>query len=266
MADVEVLTVSQAPNSAEEFPDEWYKQSGTGHFWMEWRIEAFERQMAVLGIDGREGWRGLDIGGGHGIVRGQLESITNWIIDCCDLNVPALRAGTSGRGRTMFYDISERRPEFRDAFDFLVLFDVIEHIDDPAAFLGAALYHLRPGGYVFINVPALMSLYSEYDRVAGHVQRFDTATLQALLDQVDLKNADLRYWGLTMIPVLGLRKAIMRKGMTAQEAIRLGFKPPGRLADIVLRTLKRIEGAAFPRPLLGTSLLAAARKPGEASA
>jgi SAM-dependent methyltransferase len=261
MPDVEILTISKAPLSAEEFPDEWYKHSGSDHFWMQWRIEAFERQYRSLGLSGREKWRGLDIGGGRGVVQNQLEKSTNWIVDCCDLNMPALSASIGGRGRTIFYDIFDRRQEFAAAYDFLILFDVIEHIEDPVVFLNAALFHLKPGGYVFVNVPALMWLYSEYDRVAGHVRRFDVSSLRSLLNEVELSNGDLRYWGGSMIPVLGARKLIMSGDMASADAIRLGFKPPGSLADAFLRSLKFIESAVMPLPPLGTSLLAAVRKP-----
>ncbi|KAK5941286.1 Hexaprenyldihydroxybenzoate methyltransferase, mitochondrial [Knufia obscura] len=38
--------------------------------------------------------------------------------------------------------------EARDGFDFVTLFEVIEHIDKPSTFLRQALNHLKPGGWL----------------------------------------------------------------------------------------------------------------------
>ena len=42
----------------------------------------------------------------------------------------ALRQSTPGRGRTLHYDILQREAEFEAAYDLIVLFDVLEHIED----------------------------------------------------------------------------------------------------------------------------------------
>ena len=66
------------------------------------------------------------------------------------------------------------------AYDLVLLMDVIEHVDDDTAFLKTSLAHLKPGGIVVINVPAHMAFYSKYDEVAGHKRRYSTADLRSL--------------------------------------------------------------------------------------
>jgi SAM-dependent methyltransferase len=39
------------------------------------------------------------------------------------------------------------------AFDLVTLFQVLEHVPNPARFLGAARKHVRPGGYLAVGVP-----------------------------------------------------------------------------------------------------------------
>jgi 2-polyprenyl-3-methyl-5-hydroxy-6-metoxy-1,4-benzoquinol methylase len=86
----------------------------------------------------------------------------------------------------------------------VVLFDVLEHIADTQSFLTALLAHLKPQGWVLINVPALQSLYSHYDEIVGHFRRYNRQTLVAEFRQKPLELADIRYWGMSLVPVLAL--------------------------------------------------------------
>ena len=76
------------------------------------------------------------------------------------------------RPHRCLYNIHDRAPDLAARYDAIILFDVIEHIESPAEFLASALYHLKPGGRVFINVPALQSLYSKFDVAVGHYRRY----------------------------------------------------------------------------------------------
>jgi hypothetical protein len=54
-------------------------------------------------------------------------------------------AAISGRGRILYYDILER-PGFTTNATSRILFDVVEHIENPHPFLEAVLFHVKPGG------------------------------------------------------------------------------------------------------------------------
>jgi SAM-dependent methyltransferase len=146
------------------------------------------------------------------------------------------------------------------AYDVVLLFDVLEHVEGPVSFVAALGRHLRPGGHLLVNVPAVRALFSGYDVAAGHLRRYETPSLRADLERGGLEVRDVRYWGLSLVPLLFLRKALLR-GRAGPEVIREGFEPPGALAHSVLLGLMHVETALLTRPLLGTSLLAAARRP-----
>ena len=145
------------------------------------------------------------------------------------------------------------------AYDAVLFFDVLEHIDGPVSFLAVLRRHLRPGGHLLVNVPAMRSLFSGYDVAAGHLRRYDAASLRAEIEQAGLDVRDVRYWGLTLVPLLLLRKALLR-GRSGPEVIREGFQPPAAWAHRVLLGLMHAETALVARPVVGTSLLAAARR------
>jgi 2-polyprenyl-3-methyl-5-hydroxy-6-metoxy-1,4-benzoquinol methylase len=245
---------------AYSFPPDWYDAASADHFWMAWRLEAFRRLLRDCAVPTESHLRGLDIGCGSGVVQAQIEDATRWTPDGADINAQALALNRGGRGRVLLYDIHDRRPELRERYDMLVLFDVIEHIEEPGHFLASALAHVKPGGWVFVNVPAVQALFSAYDEAAGHYRRYDRSSLTRALERAGLAITDMRYWGASLVPLLVLRSlllAIKRR----RDVIGFGFTPPARWVNGALKDMMRVELALLRRPFLGTSLMAAARKP-----
>jgi SAM-dependent methyltransferase len=255
-AGVEFLS---APRDS-EFPDEWYALSGADHFWFRWRLAATLRLAGDLAIPLREPLRCLEIGSGAGILRDQLEAATRWNVDISDLNQAALRRARPGRGRVLYYDVCEE--SLGAVYDVVLAFDVIEHLASTRAFLSSAVRHVKPGGHLLLNVPALQHLYSAYDQNVGHHRRYDRRSLAREIDGLDLDAPELRYWGLSLVPLLALRKALLGiRRRAPSEVIRRGFRPPGSLANALLSGLSRVELAIVGgRPPLGTSVLLAARR------
>jgi len=69
------------------------------------------------------------------------------------------------------------------SFDALTLWDVLEHVTDPVAFLTSCADLLKPGGYLFANLPDISSLQARVmgERwpllLAEHLNYFDRKTL-----------------------------------------------------------------------------------------
>ncbi|WP_224407135.1 bifunctional 2-polyprenyl-6-hydroxyphenol methylase/3-demethylubiquinol 3-O-methyltransferase UbiG [Afifella sp. IM 167] len=257
--------VMNSPNesSAEDFPEDWYAYAGESHFWMRWRFEVLLQQLRSLRVDPAKSLRAFDIGCGHGVVQTQLAGATGWTTDGCELNRPSLDLNRNPRGTSFRYNIHDRRPSLEGAYDAVILFDVIEHIEEPVEFLRSAIWHLKPGGMVLVNVPALQSLFSRYDTEAGHFRRYDKHMLRSQLEAAGLEPADLRYWGLSLVPVLWVRKQVISRAGSAEEVMRLGFRPPSASVNAAFEVLGKAERALFRTPPVGTSLMAAAFKPTE---
>jgi SAM-dependent methyltransferase len=245
-----------------DFPDNWYDITTEDHFWTRWRFRVFLKQLQAFDVPTDHPLHGLDIGCGHGVVQRQIEAATTWQVDGCEQNPAALERHAATRGNSRLYDIQERREDMRDAFDFLVLFDVIEHIEKPQPFLDAALFHLKPEGLIFVNVPALGWLHSRYDRVAGHFRRYSTVSLRAELEEGGAEIMSIGYWGLTMVPLLFLRKALFTYSKKSDaDVIRTGFHPPAPVVGKILTGLSLLETELFRFTPLGSSVFAMARKP-----
>jgi SAM-dependent methyltransferase len=256
----EITRLSEPPPSA--FTEEWYDLATEDHFWMRWRLAAFRRELKDLGVPTDAAWRGLDIGCGAGVFGLQLERSTAWIVDGTDLNEKALSLHAPRRGRTMLYDVHDRRPELAASYDFLLLFDVLEHVADVKRHLESSLHHLKPGGWLFVNVPALEALTSAYDRVVGHLRRYDAPSLRRELEGLPLEIRDLRYWGLSLIPLALLRRLVTSDATPRDELVRRGFQPPSAGINAALTLAQKLETGILSRPWAGTSLLAASVKRG----
>ena len=202
---------------------------------------------------------GFDIGCAHGAFQRQLTAVTSWTIDGCDLNEKAISLNRGHHGRSHLYNIFDADPNLASKYDLVFLLDVIEHIEQPIDFLDAAQFYLKPSGYLVVNVPAVPGLYSKYDTVAGHVRRYTKSSLHAEISAAGLHVEKSAYWGMSLLPLLVLRKAVLAF-TKPEKVIRRGFTPPGALTDKLLRLAMSAELAIAKDVPYGTSLLALARK------
>jgi 2-polyprenyl-3-methyl-5-hydroxy-6-metoxy-1,4-benzoquinol methylase len=138
--------------------DDWFEIATPEHFWIRRRFDVVKNLLRGLHV--RE-WRVAEVGCGHGLVQQQFEQEFGVAVDGIELNLVSLRQNVSTRGRLLHYDICERRAEFGGRYDLVVLFDVLEHIEEEARFLDAIKYLTKDRGHVLINVPAIQNLYSE---------------------------------------------------------------------------------------------------------
>lgn len=140
MSDVQVKILS--PRSDVPFVANWFKLAQDSHFWMQGRLFALLKQFRRNHIPVDRPWRGLEIGCGHGVLRSQIERNTQWTVDGVDLDLASLKENPICRGDAYLYDIFDRQHFFKEYFDFLILYDVIEHVEHVGPFLEACLSHL----------------------------------------------------------------------------------------------------------------------------
>jgi 2-polyprenyl-3-methyl-5-hydroxy-6-metoxy-1,4-benzoquinol methylase len=81
-------------------------------------------------------------------------------------------------------------------FDLITCFQVLEHIENPKEFLRAILANLKPGGYLYIEVPnlddALLSVYcikgyEDFYFREVHLSYYSASTLKKMLAAVGMK-------------------------------------------------------------------------------
>lgn len=221
------------------------------HFWCRRRFEVLQM---LAGDRLRAARKAAEIGCGNGVLQRQIEDAYELAPAGFDLHEAALRKSMTRRGAVYCYDIHERAPEFHKAFDLLLLFDVLEHIEDQDRFLDAARFHLAEGGAILLNVPALQWLYSAYDRVQGHYRRYSLADVEDVARRNGFDARKSTYWGGPLVAVAALRKAALMLRSAGQDDYARGFDPGSEWMNKLLYRYSTLE--ALPQRAGGTSVMA----------
>lgn len=227
--------------------DWWFDVATLDHFWVRRRFEVMRRLAEGLIRRSRSI---AEIGCGNGLLQRDIEDHYDTPVTGFELNELALQKNVSRISPLYCYDIHQRNSSLRSRFDLLLLFDVLEHIEDETKFLQSAKFHLADFGTLLINVPAHQSLYSNYDRAAGHIRRYSAKQLARVADRNGFKVRALTYWGLPFLPLLLLRKLVSLDSRNGKG----GFDPRWPVINAVLLTLGRCE--ILPQRLVGTSVMA----------
>lgn len=80
-------------------------------------------------------------------------------------------------------------------FDYVFLFDVLEHIEDDKRALENIYNILEICGatYLFLRVPAIQAIYGENDKAIGHHRRYSAKSLKMLLESCLFHVKFIRY-------------------------------------------------------------------------
>lgn len=135
--------------------------------------------------------------------------------------------------------------------DYLVMHDVLEHIEDDAAAVAKVNSLLVRGGIAVISVPAYQWLFGRHDVELGHYRRYTRSNLRALFER-DFRIEATRYYGAALIPVALWFSKITKKPYPVASAGK-GFTRQA------MRWVCQLE-SRVPMPM-GTSVLLRARKP-----
>lgn len=246
-----------SPPTPVHMSDAWYEIASPDHFWIRRRFHVLQK-LADSAI--RQSRQIAEVGCGNGLVQRCLEDHYQIGVTGFDLNELALQRSVCRRSQLYYYNVLHRASEFRERFDLIIMFDVLEHVADDSEFLEAVAFHLTRGGAIVINVPAIQFLFSDYDRVAGHFRRYSIRSLQTTIGNSALRLKRYTYWGAPLLPFLLLRKGLLKFRTKESDIISSGFDPGNSFTNILMEWIAACE--MIPQHLSGTSLMAVVEKPG----
>lgn len=232
-----------------------------GHFWFKGRRAIFF-DLIEHSLAGRRNLQILEVGCGAGGMLALLQRFGR--VHGVDIAHDYLRYCRHRGHRRLVAGSGYDLPFADDSFDLVALFDVIEHIEDDHRVLAETRRVLRPGGQVFISVPAYEFLWSQNDRVAHHLRRYTSGQLSRKLAGAGLKPEKLTYFNTFLFPlilpavlVLKLKEAVF--GLPDDQTnLSHGFKEPvnSMFAWVMGAERHLLRHMDFP---FGHSLVAVAR-------
>lgn len=210
----------------------------------------------------------LEIGCGTGFVLGGIHAADPSIeLSGSEIFSAGLGFAAARVPSAQFSQMDARHIPFRDEFDVIGAFDVLEHIEDDEAVISEVGRALRPGGGFLVSVPQHPSLWSLQDVHAHHVRRYTARELRRKVEAAGFEVMRMTSFVALLLPMMVASRSRARassanEDFDAIDALRL----PGPV-NIVLEAVMTIErslirrGVSFPA---GGSLLMVARKRSEA--
>lgn len=165
-----------------------------------------------------DGWI-LDVGGGNGYVASRLavEGFPTIVLE--PGSTGAHNAKTKRNITTVICAPLEDVDFAPLSIPAIGLFDVMEHIQDDKGFVNTLFDILKPGGMLYMTVPAHQWLWSMSDITAQHYRRYSREMLYDLLsDRFDILYNSYFFGALT-IPLFFLRRLPFMLGLVKKKAV-----------------------------------------------
>ncbi len=211
--------------------------------------------------------RMLEVGCGNGSVLGYLKQ-NGVSIEGGDIFLEGLRFCRRRVPSAVLYHIDLMALLFRNEFDVIGIFDVLEHVDDDERALVEIRQALKPGGKLILTVPAHEWLWSAFDVTSHHKRRYSKRELVGRLERTGFDVNKASFYVFFLFPVLAairLLGNIWRGTRRADRNNRTPSYPELQtvpLVNEVLLGLLRLERLLLRHTGLpcGASLLVVAQK------
>ncbi|HVX75775.1 MAG TPA: methyltransferase domain-containing protein [Bradyrhizobium sp.] len=229
--------------------DESYPEGYQDHFWHVARIRvvlnALRRHVPKSSVV-------LEIGCARGLYVAKARE-AGFAAFGCDLGKPKVHDVVSDYVRTGT-DFRDLDPAVLAKVSAVLLFDVLEHLDEPKdvlAQLSVAMPSLRT---VIATVPARRELWSNYDDHFGHFRRYTRLDLENLFNSAGFKSVESRYFFRFLYPPMWILSNINRSRAVAIQ------RPGNRWLHKVIGVVGILDAWLLPKNVWGTSVIGVAKK------
>ena len=145
--------------------------------------------------------RMLEIGCGNGSVLAYLkENGVN--IEGGDIFIEGLKFCRQRAGPVALYQVDILSLPFRNDFDIIGVFDVLEHIEEDEKALAEISRALKPGGTILITVPAHKFLWSYFDESSSHKRRYSKKEIVAKLERNNFVIKKMSFYVFFLLPLM----------------------------------------------------------------
>lgn len=156
-----------------------------------------------------------------------------------------------------------RQIPFRDHFDVIGAFDVIEHIDEDREVLAEVHRALKPGGGLVLAVPQHPALWSPHDEYTRHVRRYTASELHRKVKAAGFDILRTSSFVSLLLPLMFLARLGMRRADPDAREDPVRAARVSRPVSLALAPIMAVESslirAGISFPVGGSRLLVAAK-------
>lgn len=105
-----------------------------------------------------------------------------------------------------------------EQFDFAVIFEVLEHIEEDKNALIKINSLLRNSGFLLISVPAKKKLWGVADTTVGHFRRYEKEGLEQILNETGFKVLALYSYGYPFLNMIKIFRNYLLRGALEQSS------------------------------------------------
>ena len=124
--------------------------------------------------------------------------------------------------------------------DLLLFMDILEHIEEPVAFVDEILKmpNVRKEVVLFITVPAFQHLFMSHDRFLGHYRRYTRSLLIRHCNSLELIVEKSGYFFSLLYPLRFLQSMLEKFQTQANDNSQLTWKGSKSMAEVVANVMK----------------------------
>jgi SAM-dependent methyltransferase len=203
----------------------YYRELYRRHWWWRAREDAVIDVLRTYQLPGGFG-KILDIGCGDGLLFDRLRDFGE--VEGIEPDPLTIAEDSPHRSRIHVCHFDD---SFQSAkkYGLILMLDVLEHLQDPAAAVRKVEGFLAPKGFFLATVPAFQLLWTGHDVINHHFRRYRKEALAALVRDAGLQVCAEKYWFHWLFPA-----------KLASRVLEYGFRVRPRNPSIPPRVLNRL--------------------------
>lgn len=208
--------------------------------------------------------RYLEVGCGTGyVLRAVRDAFPQMHVEGSELYEEGLAIARRRLPDVPLHQLDARSSPFRDAFDVVGSYDVLEHIDEDEVVLEQLCATIWPGGGLVLTVPQHRWLWGPADEAGHHRRRYGRAELVSKVRRAGLEVVRVTSFVTLPLPAMAASRLADRVSRKNYDPTRELRAPP--FVDASLERAMNVERGLIRRGVslpAGGSLLLVARRPG----
>ena len=208
----------------------------------------------------------LEIGCGIGGVIASLRRMPHLRLTGSEIYIHGLRYARAKMPDVDFIQLDATDIPFRDAFEVIGAFDVLEHIDEDELVMRQVHAALRPDGLIMVTVPQYQWMWSALDDIVHHKRRYSRREMTGKLERAGFEIVYVTSFVTALFPSMlatrlrGRRRRASpdTKAEFAEWVILPG--PLNRVCDWISRLDEAVLKLGLTLPFGGSLLVVARRR------